>query len=1175
MRNWPKRNNPRPARIRHYGSGDRQVWQFNRLRITGFKSFVEPSDLLIEPGLTGIVGPNGCGKSNLVEALRWVMGESSAKMMRGGEMDDVIFSGCAGRAARSMAEVSLELENGVEPINLAFVDSPEVVISRRIERDKGSSYRVNGREVRARDVQLLFADAASGPRSSAMVTQGQVGALINAKPADRRRILEEAAGIAGLHARRQEAESRLKSAEGNLERLDDVLVTLEGQLANLKKQARQATRYRTVAQRLRETEAAILLLKWTQAAERARSAADALAVAERRVTESDAAAVTATAKRDALAIELPHLRQAAMDAAAECRRLAAEREALDAEDRRLAADLAAAESRLQHLETDHRREEDRRRDAAETLGRLAAEERRLIDAQSGEEARQTAADQALADVTAEIAAVERRNTELSDAIAEREASRAALEQEMRSLRGQEGRLAKRAADLASQRERLAKTAADLTALAEAADAVATAEAALADAQAAAEAAEATRAVRAADAETAREARQQAELLVTRLTAEAESLAALTAAQSRDVDQPLIDRLRVEKGCERAVAAALGDAALASVDEAAAVCWRTLPPLGPTPLPAATTPLSGIVSGPPAIARLTAATGIVNSSEDGARLQAALHPGQRLVSRDGALWRWDGLTIAAGETSVAAVALEQRTRLAELQGERQAAAAAFEQARDAADRLRREAEAATVAAREARQAAQAAEKTVGAARRRDAEAGQAWARIETQRAGLDDAETTVAEERAALAARVEALAGQYAATPDASGDRAALDAGRARLGELRAAQLERRSAVESRRREAAGRRRRLENLTSERETWHARQRAATEQMAALDDRLAAERTAIAELRAAPAAIADRRAALLDQEEQADAVRRRTAEALTSAEARGADAEKAARAAEATLAASREDRVRAEANRDHATQAEAAALAQACERLGLDGREVARRASEIDAAATDLAEAERRLERLTRERDMIGPVNLRADAEAEAVTQQIAEMQAQRTDLTEAIGKLRRGISELNRDGRQRLLAAFAEVDRHFQDLFGRLFSGGRGHLALTESDDPLTAGLEIMASPPGKTLQTMSLLSGGEQALTALALRFALFLTQPTPLCVLDEVDAPLDDANVDRFCDLLREMAEAGTRFLVVTHNRTTMVHMNRLFGVTMAEPGVSQLVSVDLQAAEALRQTA
>src|SRR5690349_14881533 len=339
---------------------------------------------MIEPGMTGIVGPNGCGKSNLVEALRWVMGETSAKRMRGGEMDDVIFGGTGTRPARNLAEVGLLVDNAEKDAPAIFNEERDLEVVRRIERGAGSEYRINEREVRAKDVQILFADAASGSQSAALVSQGRIGALINAKPAERRVILEEAAGIAGLHARRHEAELRLKAAESNLARLDDVIVTLQAQYEVLKKQARQAGRYRRLSEHIRRAEAIVLHLAWLAATATSESAATRLREAERKVAELTQAVVTATCDREMASDALPALRQAEAAASAELQRLVVAREQIDDEERRVRTAQGETEQRLKQIAQDVAREEELAADAVAATSRLGEESETLAHAQESE-----------------------------------------------------------------------------------------------------------------------------------------------------------------------------------------------------------------------------------------------------------------------------------------------------------------------------------------------------------------------------------------------------------------------------------------------------------------------------------------------------------------------------------------------------------------------------------------------------------------------------------------------------------------------------------------------------------------------------------------------------------------------------------------------------------------------
>jgi chromosome segregation protein len=379
------------------------------------------------------------------------------------------------------------------------------------------------------------------------------------------------------------------------------------------------------------------------------------------------------------------------------------------------------------------------------------------------------------------------------------------------------------------------------------------------------------------------------------------------------------------------------------------------------------------------------------------------------------------------------------------------------------------------------------------------------------------------------------------------------------------------------REAEARHRRREDIGNEARSWRARIESAAHQREQLEERRVSAQAEVARLAAMPEEIAARRNALIEHLAKAETKRAVAADRLTEGEDALAAADKRLRAAEAALAQAREDRVRREAEREQGESSRDAIADRILERLECTPDRVLE-VGGVKESETLPEESvlEARVDRLNRERQNMGPVNLRAEQEATEMAEQIGTLDTERADLIAAINRLRHGIAELNREGRERLLASFEEVNRHFQELFTRLFGGGRAHLSLTEPDDPLEAGLEIMASPPGKRMQILSLLSGGERALTALALLFSVFLTNPAPICILDEVDAPLDDANVDRFCTLLDEIARtSSTRFLLITHHRLSMARMDRLFGVTMREPGVSQLVSVDLREAGALRATA
>ena len=1154
--------------------------RFSKLRLNGFKSFVDPTELVIEPGLTGIIGPNGCGKSNLVEALIWAMGETSAKRLRGGEMDDVIFGGTSARPARNLAEVVLSLDNGKGDAPKPYDEYDEIEVVRRIERGSGSGYRINGREVRARDVQLLFADVASGAQSTALVSQGRVSTIINSKPGDRRALLEEAAGITGLHSRRHEAELRLKAAEANLLRLDDVLTALATQLEGLKKQARQAQRYRRLSEHIRRAEAVVLHLRWQAASAELTLAVERLTAAERAVADRTAAALAAERARETAAGELPALRQTEAAAAAELQRLTLARQALEEEERRVAAAQAAAEARLAQLAADLKREEGLAADAAAALERLETDRAALTAAQAEEAAGESAAAEALAQAGAEVAALDAELTALTERIAAETARRDALATRQREAAERSARLGQRQEELARQRATLDAEAISAERVAAQAEAVRAAEAAVEESRAAAETAEtALRSAQAAEAE-ARGPVEAAETRRAKLRAEAQALTELLAAAGDRRWTPVLDGIQVAPGFEAALGAALGEDLTAPLDAAAPMHWHHLEDyVAAQPLPAGIAALAAQVIAPPALARRLAQIGIVEDAATAEARQGELLPGQRLVSRDGGLWRWDGLRRAAGTPTAAGQRLRQRNRLLELEEALRVADAEAQTLLSVFEEAQRETRRRSESERAAREAARAAVGSLAQARDRETTLSRQAAAIASRLAAIDEAATRLAADLADAAQENEAAGAALAGLPDPALAREAAASVRTRLAERRTHHLACQGEHARLRREAEMRRQRLVTIGEEHRSWQERAAAAQRQGETLTARQSDLETELAGLARRPAEIAAQREALAETIAGATSRRNAAADALALGETRLAESERAAKSADAALAAEREERVRCEGHRDQAAENQQALVALTAERLDCAPDAILAQAGiETTETLPPLTDAAARFERLTRERDNMGPVNLVAEAEAAEVEEKLGALNREREDLTGAIQRLRQGISTLNREGRERLLAAFEQVNDHFTRLFVRMFGGGQAYLRLDypEGGDPLEAGLEILASPPGKKLQTLSLLSGGEQALTALSLLFAVFLTNPAPICVLDEVDAPLDDANVDRFCRLVEEIAEScETRFLVITHHRLTMSRVDRLYGVTMAEKGVSQLVSVDLQQAERLRKIA
>jgi len=1145
--------------------------QFDRLRLVGFKSFVDMTELVIAPGLTGIVGPNGCGKSNLVEALRWVMGETSAKRLRGGEMDDVIFVGSAGRPPRNVAEVALAIDNSARDAPFALNDREAIEVVRRIARGAGSAYRVNGREVRARDVQLLFADAATGAHSGAMVSQGRVSALIDAKPDERRLLLEEAAGTTGLHTRRHETELRLNAAEDNLLRLDDVVATIEAQLQTLNKQARQAQRYRRLGEHIRRTEALLFHVRWCTAEAEAEQTAAALHAAERAVGETMERALAEQRAREAAEAVLPPLRVAEAAAAAELHQLTHTRNELEQELQRVLAARSGSDGRLTQLMGDLQREDEHLAEAEGVIARLAEEGLLIARADAEDGPAREEANDCLREATTRLAEAEIALQRATETAASAEARHAALGERRRELADRRSRLETRRGVAERERGALAAAMIPAEAVTAAATSLSEAELRVEECQAAVVAAEHEMTSRLAEEHAALEAQRQNEARLTRLKAEAEVLAALLAtAPEPGADPPILSALHAMAGFETAVGAVFEDELAAPVTDnepAAASFWGNLPPIeNAASLPEDARPLADVMTAPQALARSLAYAGWVESEEVGRKLQRNLVPGQRLVDRQGRMWRWDGFTRIAPGPSPAAELLRHKNRLAVLADEITRDEEAGRTAEQSVAEARAVRQRAAEADRLKRSELRTAEAAAAAARSAEAEIARRALLMETRVANAAAAIEAVTADLTETRAKDQETERELAALPDPELARVALDAARLASVEARSRESDARAALDNLSRDFAARRARLAAIELEDRSWRQRGEGAAGQRAALLERRGALEQEIARLAARPAAIAAESEALALALADAAANCRRSGDALASAETRLREATENSRLADQALAEAREQRARSEVLREGANEALMSLAREIRERVDETPEALAELAGlAADEVPPDPTETSARLDRLIRERDGIGPVNLMAESEAAETEARVAGLRRERTELTEAIARLRRGIATLDQEGRQRLTAAFERVNAHFAGLFARLFGGGQAYLALVDDADPLVAGLEIMASPPGKRLQTLSLLSGGEQALTALALIFAVFLTNPTPVCVLDEVDAALDDAIADT----------TGTRFLVVTHHRITMARVDRLFGVTMAEKGVSQLVSVDLAHAAQLRQTA
>lgn len=1160
--------------------------QFKKLRLSGFKSFLYPTEIDIGLGMNGVVGPNGCGKSNLLEAMGWVMGENSAKKMRGGEMDDVIFGGTDSKPARNHAEVSVILDNSKRGAPALFNHLDEIEVTRRIERGSGSDYKINGKNVRAKDVQLLFADLVSGASSPALVSQGRITAMISAKPTDRRKILEDAAGISGLHARKHEAELKLKATANNLDRMDDLLQNMEGQLSGLKKQSRQASRYRNITAQIKEIEALIAILRWQAVQIDEQNARQQFQDFEKDIQALMSIIAEFSTQQAQQAATLPDLRRQEAEIAARLQKLMITKEQYERDIARIADEQRETAERIQDLQSDISRETQNQEQATARQTVLNAEQTDLQAQQdddiSGLDKKKTDIDVFGQDIQTREQAIDA----LKRALIEKESESKNLQaqklrfeeqiagqnREISTLKTQLERL-KSALPETADLERLAKQLEAMTHdLTVKREAVQTAQTAI---------------------ETAEEQRTQAENAFRqvksdhdRLTAEQQALEKIIQSARQDSDAPpVMDHIKVQSGYENALAVALGEALDCPVEgangEALNLYWQTLPPLStgqklPSDLPS----LADFVENATILNRALSQIAVLDDRARGKELSQQLAVGQALVTKEGDLWRWDGLVSKAEAPSAAAIRLQQKNRLVELN-------AALEQQKAAVDKAEALLNQAQNAVQQARQDSQNKRQAVAeietAIESTRQQSEQIKARQDQHRQEINAAEASISMMQANVTQAEEqkaAIMAQLANSEDLQGKRTELEQRTAELQEQRDQHRQMVQDVQRIEIETKTRLQRLESIRTELATIIDNHQNGTTRISTLQDRLQKEELRLKTLRDAPSQSPEQIAKLTDEIQKIEHMRQDATNALIAAETKLKEIEGDLRRKEQDLSDLREKRAHAQASVSSFIERRSQFEQDILEKFEVSAQELQRSLAEsLPEQAQenrDSATLQSKLEKLLRERDAMGPVNLRADLEAEELEKSIEKMSNEKGELVEAIQKLRAAIQKLNKEARARLLQAFGEVDNHFQTLFTRLFRGGQAYLKLTDADDPLDAGLEIFAQPPGKKLQNLTLLSGGEQTLTSIALVFAMFLTNPSPICVLDEIDAALDDANVDRVCSLIEEISKKGeTRFLIISHHRMTISRMDRLYGVTMAEKGISQLVSVDLRQTDLLDKVA
>ncbi len=1109
--------------------------------------------------MTGIVGPNGCGKSNLVEALSWAMGETSAKRMRADGMDSVIFGGTDHRPAKPSCKVGITVDNRQRQAPVEFNDADILKVTRRLDRGEGSSYEVNGRPAKARDVQTLFKDAGVGAGSSALVSQGKVADIIRAKPIDRKQILEEAAGVTGLASRRHEADLRLRATEQNLEQSLTLGKELEDMQSSLKRQARQARFKQEIDTLVRAAEALVFLVRYRSAIAKETQSSSAHAANEDVVKElmielaSRQSALQET--ENAVAPALKARSDAEMAHALASARVDTVRK--EAETARKT--LLAIEKNIARATADILRDRTEITDSVEEHELLKDEVAIALDDKEND---QIMIEEAAADVVEAKDVLDALAAEMAEASSgfavlkvEWSAAQKAVDDLNRRLEQTRQRLlaaTQKMNQMRQELEALPKPSVELEGLE---NDLAAAVVALQERQ---------------------EDRDRLTIAVTEAAGRHSALVAersVAAAEVRALEASkrttggLRGVVSADQGYELALAAAVGDDLDAGVTAADGKHWLLVKVRAETP--SGTEALSSRVTAPEALDAALSGVGVVGDVEAANALSSHLGPGQAIVTKDGHLLRWDGLRSTAN--AAAAEEIKRTARLATLGTLLTQLDATVGTAKDELTVAQVSLDDAAKAFGEQRQAADELKREIDRLRKEGEDVEERRALLRSKLEAGADTESALQEQIEHETIEVEEAATVVERLPDIALAERQLQDLRGRVDVSGRQHEAKRQILEKVRREADLRAARILTIQQKMQDFDRRMVAIRQHIAELEERLKEYRAEDEELRESAAMHPDAEAIAIEELEQMAEKLVEASKAARQADVHLDEAKTALRQIEEKVAVRREDRARLLAEIKAAKDATSELAREIEDRLHVAPDALATIAGVKEGdELPDLPTCENRVQGLNRRRETIGVVNLLAEEQLKDVDEKLGRSHAQREELREAVSRLRKQIEAFDRERRERLIEAFALIDGHFKDLFTRLFRGGRAFLKLSDSDDPLDAGLEVYACPPGKNLQTMSLLSGGEQALTAIALVFAAFLIRPAPICVLDEVDAAMDDANIYRLCSLVKEMAGEQTRFLVITHRPLTMATCDRLYGVTMPERGVSRLTTLDMQQAAA-----
>ena len=1154
--------------------------KFTRLKITGFKSFVDTIALDIKPGLTGLVGPNGCGKSNIVEAMKWNMGEAGPSRLRAGEMNDVIFSGTKGRPSRNSAEVILTIENNNEKLLQTYTNSDEIEVSRKIEKDEGSTYRINNKEVRQRDVQILYADIAIGSRSNAIVDQGQVGKIINSKAQERRQILEEAAGISGIHARKHETELKLKSTEVNLEKLEEIITNDRMRLKELSRQSNQAKRYKIISENIRELDAIILYQRWNKNLINIERLKKELETFTENVNEVTRKISSKSLQQEKIENDLSPLREEAQKYANLLNKFKVEYDLLIKEEESLSLEQATQKENIKYLKMEilneenlHKELDNQFKELDNVISKISSNNTNINLSQLNENLENAKKEEAYnSEVLTEAERVlsynisqrDNLNNDISklklqniDAVNNLKNTREELnnlnniskDNDKKDIFYKDINILKKKLQEEDINEELIIKKIDLVK---------------------------------AEIKKFNEQTNEKKIVlqgklrnIDQYNASKDILTKLFESDEKNI---VINYLKFPKGFEKAIEASLGHGLKAALEKSS-IEWRNIEQNTLNKLPEGIISLSEHAKGVPEVFNILKLTGLVENTVQGDLLQHKLMPGQQLVTKNGGLWRWDGYTHNEDAKTPANQILQNKTNLIDLNSKIKTSLLEADKCESIILNLHSTIEVAEKNIREyntkllnihnnkieIRNTIEQKQNALSIYIENHNENRTKLAILQSSKSKYKQLLETLSNDMDNYQTKEKSLISIEILKKNINQITIKNNEKKIELSNQISIYQKELSTIENKENQ-------LTQLKNEQFRLSAQLTNIINRINNLKNNQSKAELNLKNLDFKPIKIEDSKIKILKEIDNLEENLTKTSNLLSESENTNKNIINNLRSYNEELIQYRENRARQEGllQQSHERQNDDKEIIY--EKLNISPDKF-NEIIDISKEFLDIEQSNLALEKLIIQRERIGPVNLVAEEDSEKLRIKLEEIEKEKEDLINAISKLRTSIRTINKEARSKLLEAFEEVNKYFKELFINLFGGGEAYLKLEGSDDPLESGLELMASPPGKKLQQMSLLSGGEQALTAMALIFSVFLTKPSPICVLDEVDAPLDESNVDRFLDLIDSISKkSGTRFLVVTHHRLTMARMDRLYGITMQEPGVSQLVSVSLKEAEKIK---